>query len=93
MIVTFSRPLLTLGTLRLSVVGSLCKVLAELGVEATFPGSPPSFTFTTPKSFLYFKGNLNDEKNFEVFSSQEKKIESIQDGGAFKKIFLKIICR
>lgn len=62
------------------------------GGRSYVPWLPAQLSFTTPKSFLYFKGNLNDEKNFEVFSSQEKKIESIQDGAAFKKIFLKIIC-
>ena len=54
MIVTFSRPLLTLGTLRLSVVGSLCKILAEPGVEAMFHWLPAQLYFYHSKKLPLF---------------------------------------
>lgn len=91
---TFPRPSLHTGTLRPSVVDSWHKVMAEPASEAAFTGSQPSSPalFSHPKQLPVFKWNLNDENTLGFLALKQRRFESIQDCGAFKKLFF-LICR
>lgn len=68
--------------------------MAEPASEAAFTGSQPSSPalFSHPKQLPVFKWNLNDENTLGFLALKQRRFESIQDCGAFKKLFF-LICR